>query len=91
MSAAAVSLPRAVSRTRITDFFFFATFFCITFEKVHWNVAGTVGIADVLTILFLVSFALQSRGPSPKTTAVIVGFFIAFELCYLLGFFNLEF
>ena len=91
MSAAAVDvLPRVISRTRATDFFFFATFFCITFEKVHWNVAGTVGIADVLAILFLVSFALQSRGPSPKTTAVVVGFFIAFELCYLLGFFNLE-
>ncbi|MDE3024189.1 MAG: O-antigen ligase family protein [Acidobacteriota bacterium] len=58
MSAAVAALPRVVSRTRLTDFFFFATFFCITFEKVHWNIAGTVGIADVLTILFLVSFVL---------------------------------
>ena len=47
MTAAAVAVPRVVSRTRVTDFFFFATFFCVTFEKVHWNVAGTVGIADV--------------------------------------------
>jgi hypothetical protein len=91
VTAAAVALPRVVSRTRVTDFFFFATFFCVTFEKVHWNVAGTVGIADVLTILFLVAFALQSRGPSPRTTGIVVAFFVAFMLVYLLGFFNLEF
>src|SRR5581483_1580316 len=90
MTAAAVALPRIVSRTRVTDFFFFATFFCVTFEKVHWSVAGTVEISDILTILFLAAFALQSRGPWPKTAAFVVGFFVAFELVYLLGFFNLE-
>jgi O-antigen ligase len=90
VTAAAVALPRVVSRTRVTDFFFFATFFCVTFEKVHWSVAGTVGISDILTILFLVAFALQSRGTSPRTTGILVGFFVAFLLVYLLGFFNLE-
>jgi O-antigen ligase len=90
VTAAAIALPRVVSRTRATDFFFFATFFCVTFEKVHWSVAGTVGIADVLTILFLVAFALESRGPTPRTTGVVVLFFIAFVLAYLLGFYNLE-
>jgi O-Antigen ligase len=90
VTAAAVSLPRVVIRTRLTDFFFFATFFCVTFEKVHWNVAGTVEVSDILTILFLAAFALQSRGPVPRTAAIVVGFFLAFELVYLLGFFNLE-
>ncbi len=90
MTAAAVALPRVVSRTRVTDFFFFATFFCVTFEKVHWSIAGTVGIADVLTILFLVAFALQSRGPSPRTTGILVAFFVAFMLVYFLGFYNLQ-
>jgi O-antigen ligase len=90
VTAAAVALPRAVSRTRVADFFFFATFFCVTFEKVHWNVAGTVGIADVLTILFLVAFALQSRGRTPRTAGIVVGFFLAFALVYLLGFFNIQ-
>ena len=90
MTAAAVALPRVVSRTRLTDFFFFATFFCVTFEKVHWSVAGTVEISDILTILFLAAFALQSRGASPRTAGIVVGFFVAFELVYLLGFFNLE-
>src|SRR5690242_1494059 len=83
-------MPRVVSRTRVTDFFFFATFFCITFEKVHWNVAGSVGIADVLTILFLVAFAITSRGRSPKTTQIVLLFFAAFLVVYMLGFFNLE-
>jgi O-antigen ligase len=90
VTAAAVALPRVVSRTRVTDFFFFATFFCVTFEKVHWSIAGTVGIADVLTILFLVAFALQSRGPSPRTTGILVAFFVAFMLVYFLGFYNLQ-
>ncbi len=90
MTAAAVALPREISRTRVTDALFFATFFCVTFEKVHWNVAGTVGIADVTTILFLVAFALQSRGTSPRTTGILAGFFLAFMLVYLLGFYNLE-
>jgi O-antigen ligase len=90
VTAAAVAIPRAVSRTRVADLLFFATFFCVTFEKVHWNVAGTVGIADVLTILFLVAFALQSRGRTPRTTGIVVGFFLAFALVYLLGFFNIE-
>jgi O-antigen ligase len=90
VTAAAVAVPRAVSATRVTDTLFFATFFCVTFEKVHWNVAGTVGIADVLTIVFLVAFALTSRGRSPRTAAVLVGFFVAFLAVYLLGFFNLQ-
>ena len=90
VTAAAVAVPRAVSRTRVADFFFLATFFCVTFEKVHWNLAGSVGIADVLTILFLVSFVLTSRGPTPRTTGIVLLFFAAFLLVYLLGFFNLE-
>jgi O-antigen ligase len=90
VTAAAVALPRVVTRTRVADVLFFATFFCVTFEKVHWNVAGTVGIADVTTILFLAAFALQSRGTSPRTTGILAGFFLAFLLVYLLGFYNLE-
>jgi hypothetical protein len=90
MSAVSVALPRAVSRTRVADFFFLATFFCVTFEKVHWNLAGSVGIADVMTILFLIAFVLTSRGPTPRTTGIVLVFFIAFLLVYLLGFFNLE-
>jgi len=90
VSAASVAIPRALSRTRATSFFLLATLFCVTFEKVHWNVAGSLGIADVLTVLFLLSFALTSRGPLPRTAAIVLGFFAAFLLVYLLGYFNLE-
>jgi Zn-dependent protease with chaperone function len=91
VTAAAVPLPRALSATRIADALLLATFFCVTFEKVHWNVAGTVRIADVLTILFLIAFALSTRGASPRTTATLLGFFAAFLAVYLLGFFNIQF
>ena len=90
MSAASVAVPRAVTRTRVTSFFLLATFFCVTFEKVHWNVAGSLGIADVLTVCFLVSFVLTNRGPLPRTAAILLGFFVAFLLVYLFGYFNLE-
>ena len=90
MSAVSVAIPRAVSRTRLTSFFLLSTLFCVTFEKVHWNLAGTLGIADVLTVLFLLAFALTSRGPLPRTAAILLGFFAAFLIVYLLGYFNLQ-
>jgi O-antigen ligase len=67
-----------------------STLFCVTFEKVHWNVSGALGIADVLTVLFLLAFALTSRGVMPRTTAILLAFFAAFLLVYLAGFFNLD-
>ena len=74
----------------LASFFFLATIFCCTFEKVHWNVAGAVELSDVFAILFLLSFALVSYGRVPRTTAVVLGFFAVFLLVYLIGFFNLE-
>jgi O-antigen ligase len=75
---------------RATSFLFLATVFCCTFEKVHWNVAGSVSIADVLAILFLLLFALVSRPRLPRTSAIALAFFAAFLIVYLAGFFNLE-
>jgi hypothetical protein len=78
---------------KVTSFLFLATLFVVTWEKVHWNVAGSVGLHDVLTILFLVAFALERRARAaaraPRTTAIVIAFFGAFALVYLLGFFNL--
>ena len=90
MSAVSVAAPRTVAYSRLAGFFLLATLFCVTFEKLHWNVAGELAIADVMTVLFLVAFALTSRGPVPRTTAIVLGFFAAFLLVYLLGFFNLD-
>jgi len=76
---------------RITSFFFLASVFCVTFEKIHWNVAGNVALADVLTILFLISFVVTTKRPRvPRTTAVVLGFFAVFLVVYLLGFFDLS-
>ena len=76
--------------SRARDALFLATLFCVTFEKVHWNVAGTVSLADVLTVLFLIAFALSSRGRFPRTAVVVLLFFAAFLLVYLIGFYNLD-
>jgi hypothetical protein len=76
---------------RLTSFLFLASVFCVTFEKVHWNIAGTVSLADVLAILFLISFGVTSkRLLVPRTTAILAGFFAAFLLVYLVGYFDLS-
>jgi hypothetical protein len=90
MSAVSIAVPQAVTRTRLTSFLLLSTLFSVTFEKVHWNLAGTLGLADVLTVLFLLAFAFSSRGPMPRTAAILLVFFAAFLLVYLLGYFNLQ-
>jgi O-antigen ligase len=81
----------ALRLRRATSFLFLATMFCITFEKVHWNIAGNVSLADVLTILFLAAFALSGGvARPPRTVAVVLAFFSVFLLVYLVGFYNLQ-
>jgi O-antigen ligase len=79
---------------RITEGLFFATLFSVTFEKIHWEVAGTVGIADIVTLLFLTAFAgerlVRYDRWFPATVLVLLAFLAAFLIVYLLGFFNLE-
>jgi O-antigen ligase len=76
---------------RITGYLFLATLFCVTWEKVHWNVAGAVGIADVMAVLFLISFALEWGGSRfPRTTVVVIGIFAGLLVINLIGFFNIE-
>jgi hypothetical protein len=75
---------------RLTSFLFLASIFCVTFEKVHWNFAGTVSIADVLALLFLGSFAITTaRLRVPRTAGVLAGFFVLFLVVYLIGYFDL--
>jgi len=75
---------------RWTDGLFLATLFCVTFEKLQWNLAGTVSLADVLTIVFLLVFAASAGPRVPRTALVVLAFFLAFLLVYLIGFYNLE-
>jgi O-antigen ligase len=75
---------------RLTSALFLATLFCVTWEKVHWDFVGAVGIADVLTILFLLSFAVELASRRvPRTTAAVLGISVALLLVYLVGFFNI--
>jgi hypothetical protein len=75
---------------RVTSFLFLASIFCVTFEKIHWNFAGTVSLADVLALLFLGSFAITTaRYRVPRTVGVLVGFFAAFLVVFLIGYFDL--
>jgi hypothetical protein len=90
VSAISVPAPRAVSASRLAGGLLLATLFCVTFEKVHWNLAGTLELSDVLTIAFLIVFVLTNRGPIPRTTAIVLAFFAAFLLVYLFGFFNID-
>ncbi len=79
---------------KATGFLFLATLFCVTWEKIHWSVGVDVSISDVLTILFLIAFALEwwERGERrfPVTTGIVLAFFLALLVIYLIGFFNIQ-
>jgi O-antigen ligase len=78
----------------VTRVLFLATLFCITFEKVHWNVGGTLTLADILTVFFLGSFAVDRLAfrdwTLARTSLVALAFAGAFLVVYLLGFYNLD-
>ena len=74
----------------LASFFFLATVFCCTFEKVHWSFGGAVSLADVLAICFLVAYVVLTRPRMPRTSVILLCFFAAFVLVYLIGFYNLE-
>jgi len=77
----------------LTELLFFATVFTVTFAKIHWSLAGDLSLSDVLTGVFLVAFAIRrferADGRFARPAAVMFGFFVAFLLVYLFGFFNL--
>jgi O-antigen ligase len=82
----------AVPRTqeRIVTGLFFASLIVATFEKVHWSFAGQIGINDITTILFLIAYVATERRPLPRTSAIVLGFFAAFALVYLAGYWNID-
>ncbi len=95
MTAAALPLTRArpLSLERVTSVLFFTSIFVSTFEKVHWNVAGQIGINDITTILFLIAFLAseqQREEKFPRTSAIVLAFFAAFALVYLAGFWDVQ-
>jgi O-antigen ligase len=83
-----------VTLDRLTGFFFLATVFSVTFEKVHWELAGSVSLADILAILFVGLFVadrwVERDTRLPRAALAALGFALAFALVYLIGFFNLD-
>ena len=75
---------------KVASFFFLATIFCCTFEKVHWAFGAALALSDVLAIAFIVAFAVTSRSTLPRTSAVLLLFGLVFAIVYLLGFYNLD-
>jgi O-antigen ligase/polysaccharide polymerase Wzy-like membrane protein len=79
---------------RATELLFLAAAFCVTFEKIHWQVAGAVSLEDLLAAGFLAAFAATrisagDRGVQ-RTAAVVLLFLAAFLAVYLIGFYNLD-
>jgi hypothetical protein len=92
-----VALPRArtvATHSVLTDALFLGTLFSVTFAKLHWTVAGDLSLADVLTALFLVAWSCERIAAADtrldRTAAIVLGFFVAFLLVYLAGWFNVE-
>ena len=79
---------------KLTRLFFLATIFTVTFEKIHWDVAGQIYLADICAIGFIVSFTADrlARGDDrvPRTSIVTTGFLVAFLVVYLVGYFGLD-
>jgi hypothetical protein len=95
MTAAAISVVRArpVARDRVVAGLLFASLFVSTFEKLQWSVIGAIGINDIATIAFLLAFLAsqaERERPFPRTSALVLGFFAAFALVYLAGFWDLQ-
>src|SRR5947208_8790180 len=83
-----------MSLRRATELLFLAAAFCVTFEKIHWQVAGAVSLEDILAAGFLVAFAATRVSARDRrvqrTAAVVLLFLAAFLAVYLIGFFNLD-
>jgi O-Antigen ligase len=80
--------------SKLTSVLFLATLFCVSFEKIQWELAGTIGLAGILALLFLAFFGAENLSrPAhgfPRTVAIVLLFGLAFLLVYLAGFYNIE-
>jgi O-antigen ligase len=81
---------------KAAEWLFLASLFVMTFEKVHWDVAGTVNLSDVVTALFLIALGFVwieqggGVGAVPRTVVVAAAFGAAFLAVYLIGFWDLD-
>jgi hypothetical protein len=98
MATHVIPLHRARSEHALAqpalDGLFLATILLVSFAKIHWSLAADLSVADVLTAAFLLVFLWDrlERGDAglTRTSVVALGFFGAFLLVYLIGYFNLD-
>jgi hypothetical protein len=93
--ASAVSSRTGIlSLSRRTDWLLLITLFTVTFEKVRWETVVSVSLADVVTLGYLASFAVDCLSArdlrGPRTALVTLGFTAAFLICDLAGYFNID-
>ena len=91
----ATTLPRTAAREgALVSPLFLTALFTVSFAKVHWDVAGTVFLADVTALAFLVAWGFdrlaRPETRAPRTVALLAAFLLAFLIVYLVGFFNLD-
>jgi hypothetical protein len=89
-----VTAARPERLSKRTDLILLAALFTATFEKLHWEVGVSLSLADLLAVVYLVSFAwdcfLARDLRVPRTALVTLALAAAFLVCYLAGFFNIE-
>jgi hypothetical protein len=99
MTSPAIALRHTAARERVLvqpvlEGLFLLTIFTVTFHKLQWELAGSLTLSDVLTSVFLVLFAWDRFERNDvrltRTATVALGFFFAFALLYLAGFYNLD-
>jgi hypothetical protein len=95
VTAVASPMPRAVAREgALVGPLFLAALFTASFAKIHWEVAGTVYLADLTALAFLLAWGFdrvaRPDARAPRSVGVLAGFLLAFLLVYLVGFFNLD-
>ena len=78
----------------VLDGLFLATILTVTYHKLQWELAGSLTLSDVLTSVFLVVFVWdrleRADARLTRTSAVALGFMVAFAILYLAGFYNLD-
>ena len=93
LRTAAAARDRVLAQPAL-DGLFLATVLTVTFHKLQWELAGSLTLSDVLTSVFLVLFAWdrleRADARLTQTAVVALGFFLAFALVYLAGFYNLD-
>jgi len=82
--------------SKVAAWLFLGSLFVMTFEKIHWDVAGTINLSDLVTALFLLALLFTwieeggGIGKVPRSVLIVAAFGAAFLIVYLIGFWDLD-